>query len=63
MWIGKEACIMQGVKLPNNTVVGYRAVVTKSFDEQFTAIAGVPARVVRKNITWSRTKPHRSDET
>ena len=54
---------MQGVKLPNNTVVGYRAVVTKSFDEQFTAIAGVPARVVRKNITWSRTKPHRSDET
>lgn len=58
-WIGKGACILQGVVLPNDTVVGTRALVTKSFDEPFTAIAGIPAKVVRRNVGWRRPPPTR----
>jgi len=57
VWVGKGALIMQGVMLGNNIVVGTRATVTKSFNEENIAIAGVPAKIVRKNVGWDRSPP------
>jgi acetyltransferase-like isoleucine patch superfamily enzyme len=45
-WIGYGACILRGVTIGDNTVVGTSAVVTKSLPENAVA-AGVPARVIR----------------
>jgi acetyltransferase-like isoleucine patch superfamily enzyme len=57
VWIGKGVCLLQGIEITNNVVVGTRALVTKSFTQENVAIAGVPAKVVRENVLWERTPP------
>jgi acetyltransferase-like isoleucine patch superfamily enzyme len=46
VWIGYGACILRGVRIGDNSIVGTSAVVTRSFGEN-TVLAGVPARVLR----------------
>ena len=57
VWIGKGVCLLQGIEITNNVVVGTRALVTKSFTQENVAISGVPAKVVRENVLWERTPP------
>lgn len=46
-WIGENVCIMPGVKIGNNCVIGANSVVTKSFPDG-TIIAGDPAKEIGK---------------
>jgi hypothetical protein len=46
-WIGMNAVILPGVVLGDYTTVAAGAVVTKSFPEGYTILAGVPARVIK----------------
>jgi acetyltransferase-like isoleucine patch superfamily enzyme len=46
VWIGYGACILRGVKVGDNAVIGTSAVVTRSCPEN-AVLAGVPARVIR----------------
>jgi acetyltransferase-like isoleucine patch superfamily enzyme len=45
-WIGYGACLLRGVTVGNNAVVGTSSVVTKDVAEN-AVVAGVPARVIR----------------
>ena len=38
---------MKNAQIPDETVVGIHAVVTKKFTEKYTALAGVPAKVIK----------------
>ncbi|HXB15489.1 MAG TPA: acyltransferase, partial [Solirubrobacteraceae bacterium] len=46
VWIGYGACILRGVSVGDNAVIGTSAVLTRSFPEN-AVLAGVPARVIR----------------
>jgi acetyltransferase-like isoleucine patch superfamily enzyme len=46
VWIGYGACILRGVSVGDNSIVGTSAVVTRSFEEN-SVVAGIPARVIR----------------
>jgi acetyltransferase-like isoleucine patch superfamily enzyme len=46
VWIGYGACVLRGVQIGNNSIVGTNAVVTRSAPEN-AVLAGVPARVIR----------------
>lgn len=45
-WIGYGACILRGVELGDNSIVGTSAVVTKSHPAN-SVLGGVPARLIR----------------
>jgi acetyltransferase-like isoleucine patch superfamily enzyme len=49
-WIGYGACVLRGVTVGDNAVVGTSAVVTKDVPDNAIA-AGVPARVIRMRDT------------
>lgn len=51
-WIGYGAFITKNVQLPNNTIVGLASVVTEKFFEEYTVIAGNPAKIIKRNVTW-----------
>jgi acetyltransferase-like isoleucine patch superfamily enzyme len=46
VWIGYGACILRGVAVGDNSVIGTSSVVTKDVPEN-AVIAGTPARVIR----------------
>jgi acetyltransferase-like isoleucine patch superfamily enzyme len=46
VWIGYGACILRGVTVGDNSVIGTGAVVTKDAPEN-AVLGGVPARVIR----------------
>lgn len=48
VYIGPGAKIYGNIKIANNTAIGANAVVNKSFKEESNAIAGVPAKVIKK---------------
>lgn len=56
VWIGANVTILKNVMLGDDIIVGTRALVTKSFTDSHIAIAGMPAKIVKKNITWDRDR-------
>ena len=54
VWLSQNVTVLKGSEIPSNTVVGYNAVVTKKFDEENTILAGLPAKVVKKEVNWER---------
>jgi acetyltransferase-like isoleucine patch superfamily enzyme len=46
VWIGYGACILRGVEVGDNSVIGTSSVVTRSVPEN-AVVGGVPARVLR----------------
>jgi acetyltransferase-like isoleucine patch superfamily enzyme len=51
VWIGMRAIILKGVKIGNGAVIAAGAVVTKDVPAR-CLVAGVPAKIIRKNIEW-----------
>lgn len=63
VWIGLSSIINKGAHIPSDSIVGAMSFVNGSFEEEGTIIAGTPARVVRRGVTWHRgRKAHYSPE-
>lgn len=52
IWVGSYADILKGVNLSSGTIVATRSLVTKSFNEKNSVIAGIPAKIVKSNVFW-----------
>jgi len=46
VWVGYGACILRGVSVGDNSIVGTNSVVTRDVPAN-AVVAGVPARVIR----------------
>lgn len=53
VWVGTKAFLNKGTKVASHSIVGACAMVTKAFDEPNCALAGVPARIVKRDVDWS----------
>ena len=51
VWIGYRAMILKGVTVGDGAVVSAGAIVTKDVPEK-CLVAGIPAKVIRRNIEW-----------
>ena len=57
VWVGYGVKINKGATIHNDSVVGTGSIVTRTSPLKSNAIiAGVPAKVVRRNITWDSTR-------
>lgn len=52
VWIGSSVFVYKGTIIPNGCVIAANSVVRGIFEEENTLIAGNPAKVVKKNISW-----------
>lgn len=60
VWVGMNVAILKGTNLPNNTIVGANAVVTKKFEcseHKSIAVAGNPAKIIKEQeMYWVRKR-------
>lgn len=56
VWVGVGAIINKGARIADDSIVGAMSFVSKSFEESGTVIGGVPAKVLKTGITWSRSR-------
>jgi len=54
-WIGSEVIVMKNSVIAKKTIIGTRALVSGHFSEENVVLAGVPAKIVKRNCGWSRT--------
>ena len=52
VWIGHHATLNKGSIIGNNSVIANNSVVTKSFNQSNVILGGVPARIIKTDITW-----------
>lgn len=57
VWVGARSMILKGTEIPSNCIVGACTLVNKKFKEENCIIAGVPAKIVKRNINWDRNLP------
>ncbi len=56
VWVGANATILKGVTVADGSIIGNRALVTNSCMEGNCVVVGVPAKIVKRNVTWDRVR-------
>jgi len=55
VWLGSYSQVLKGVKIGENSIVGIRSVITEEVLPN-SIYAGIPARLIKNNITWLRER-------
>lgn len=55
VWVGYGAAVMKGVTVGFGSIIGAHSVVTENVPRK-CAVAGIPARIVRENVSWARQR-------
>lgn len=53
-WIGEDVRILKNAYIAPNSIVGIGSVVSGAFQEEYTCIAGNPAKIIKRDVVWSR---------
>lgn len=55
VWIGSNVSVLKGSLIEDNCIIGTRSVVTNRVIQNSIAV-GVPAKIIRHNVTWDRER-------
>ncbi|PSB12540.1 hypothetical protein C7B62_01600 [Pleurocapsa sp. CCALA 161] len=63
VWIAQESLILKGAKIKSGSIIGARSLVASEIP-RFSLAIGSPAKVIKQNVSWHRTKveSERKDE-
>ncbi len=59
-WLGRDAVVLKGGGIPDNSIIGIRSVYTRSSNPKDQTnwnggiFAGNPAKIIKTNVTWDR---------
>lgn len=56
VWVASHVNILKGVSIMDGSIIGAGSVVTRSYEEKNVIYAGNPAKIVKRNISWSRER-------
>lgn len=56
VWVSVGAIINKGAFIPDDCIIGAGAFVAAKFEKESCTIAGTPAKVLRENVTWHRSR-------
>jgi acetyltransferase-like isoleucine patch superfamily enzyme len=54
VWISHGVSVLKGSVIPSGCIVGAKSLVRNAFDTENALIAGIPARVIKDDVEWSR---------
>lgn len=57
VWTALSVQISGKASIANNCIIGAKSFVNSRFDETNCLIAGLPAKVIRRNVDWERSTP------
>ena len=55
VWLCMNSTILKNVKIADGCIVGFGAVVSKSFKDDNCVLAGNPAKIVKESVGWARS--------
>ncbi|WP_196488015.1 acyltransferase [Burkholderia pseudomultivorans] len=61
VWLGFDSVIQKGVTIGAGSIIGARSIVTGDVPD-YMAVAGVPGRIVRERVCWTRSANPNEDE-
>lgn len=53
VWLAREVRVLKDISIADETIVATRSVVNKSCTESNVILAGIPAKIVKRGITWN----------
>ena len=54
VWISHGVSVLKGAEIPAGCIVAAKSLVNRAFDKEKALIAGVPAKVARSEVEWTR---------
>ena len=59
VWVGVGSILNKGTVIPADCIVGAKSFVNKAFTESSVVLAGTPATIVKRGVTWNRWRKRR----
>lgn len=56
VWVAAKAFITKGASISHDCIVGANSFVSGVFEETNVIIAGTPAKIIKRGITWNRSR-------
>ena len=54
VWFGEGVTVLKGVTIEDDCIIGAKSLVTKSVDKPKSLLAGIPAKIIKEEVTWRR---------
>lgn len=56
VWVATKTTLLKGTRIPNGSIVGTGALVTKKFDKTNVLIVGSPAKIAKEDVEWIKER-------
>lgn len=56
VWIGQDVLILKNTSIPLGSIIGAKSLVNKAFSAEHSIFAGIPAKIVKENVSWKRDR-------
>lgn len=56
-WISTEVMVLKNSYVGDNCILGARSIINKKYEENNVVIAGIPAKIIKRDVNWRQENP------